>query len=99
VIVDRLIRYGKICLAAAVGLSAVTLGDARPARAQDASMMGCQALWYARNAIYARNGYCFKTQQGISTFGRGCFPPYGQLSGYEAQRVQELQYWERTKGC
>ncbi|SDR33424.1 YARHG domain-containing protein [Rhizobiales bacterium GAS191] len=99
VIVDRLIRSGKICLVAALGLSAATLGEVAPAGAQDAASMGCQELWYARNAIYARNGYCFRTQQAISAFGRGCFPPFGRLFGYEAQRVQELQYWERVKGC
>lgn len=67
--------------------------------AQDAAGMSCRELWYARNAIYARKGYCFKTERGRAAFGPGCFPPYGALSGWERDRVNELQYWEREKGC
>ena len=61
--------------------------------------MSCNELWYARNAIYARNGYCFNTERARAVFGAGCFPPYGQLSGWERNRVNELQMWERRKGC
>jgi hypothetical protein len=32
-------------------------------------------------------------------FGPGCFPPYGRLSGWEKSRVNQLQMWERRKGC
>lgn len=60
---------------------------------------GCYALWYERNEIYARNGYCFRTARARSVFGPGCFPPYGRLSGWEAQRVRELQYEEDMRGC
>jgi hypothetical protein len=70
-----------------------------PAQARDASEMSCGALWHARNAIYARNGYCFNTDRARSVFGDGCFPPYGRLSGWEKSRVDELQMWERRKGC
>jgi hypothetical protein len=59
----------------------------------------CSALWYERNQIYARNGYCFQTARAISVFGRGCFPPYGQLSGYDRSRVNEIQRMERAYGC
>jgi hypothetical protein len=67
--------------------------------AQSAASMSCGELWYARNAIYARNGYCFETPRGRATFGPGCFPPYGQLRGYDRSRVNELQSWERQRGC
>ncbi len=67
--------------------------------AQDAASMSCSDLWYKRSQIYARNGYCFKTPRAQAVFGRGCFPPYGQMSGGEKQRVNELQYWEARKGC
>lgn len=70
-----------------------------PAAAQDAAYMSCDALWYARNEIYARRGYCFQTARAQATFGRGCFPPFGALSGWEKERVDELQMWERRKGC
>ncbi len=70
-----------------------------PAVAQEAAYMSCDALWYARNEIYARRGYCFQTPRAQATFGPGCFPPYGALSGWERDRVNELQMWERRKGC
>jgi len=80
------------------GLTATT-GLVEVAQAQDGAAMTCGQLWYARNAIYARNGYCFKTERGRAVFGPGCFPPYGALSRSEQERVNELQYWEREKGC
>jgi len=69
------------------------------ATAQGPASMSCDDLWYARNAIYARNGYCFKTPRAQAVFGLGCFPPYGQLRGWEKSRVNELQMWESRKGC
>lgn len=70
-----------------------------PARAQEAAYLSCGELWYKRNEIYARNGYCFDTERGRAVFGDGCFPPFGRLTGWERQRVRELQMWERRKGC
>lgn len=70
-----------------------------PAAAQDPSYMSCEELWHARNRIYARNGHCFNTDRGRAVFGAGCFPPYGRLSGGEKSRVNQLQMWERRKGC
>jgi hypothetical protein len=72
---------------------------ALPARSQEAAYMSCEELWFKRNEIYARNGYCFETDRARAVFGDGCFPPYGRLSGWEKRRVQELQRWERRKGC
>jgi len=69
-----------------------------PARAQIGDY-SCEALWHERNSIYARHGYCFKTDRAIAEFGPGCFPPYGRLSGRDADRVNEIQYWERRKDC
>jgi hypothetical protein len=69
------------------------------ARAQDAASMSCEQLWYARNQIYARNGYCFNTDRAREVFGPGCFPPFGRLGGWEKARVEELQMWERRNGC
>jgi hypothetical protein len=61
--------------------------------------LSCDELWYARNKIYARNGYCFNTDRARATFGAGCFAPFGRLSGWEKDRVDELQSWERRRGC
>lgn len=85
-------------LGCAIALSGL-VGGAVGARAQDASQMSCEQLWQERNAIYARNGYCFKTARARAVFGPGCFPPYGELRGWEKQRVNELQTWERRFGC
>ena len=65
----------------------------------DTASMSCDELWYARNKIFAREGYCFNTDRARGVFGRGCFPPYGHLSDSERDRVQQLQMWERRKGC
>lgn len=59
----------------------------------------CEDLWYERNAIYADKGYCFETQRARQTFGRGCFPPYGQLSPHEKRRVERIQRLESRLGC
>lgn len=61
--------------------------------------MSCGELWHARNEIYARNGHCFTTARARSVFGPGCFPPYGRLRGWEKNRANEIQMWERRRGC
>ena len=82
------------------GLAALALfGLPAAASAQNAAYLSCGELWQARNAVYARNGYCFKTERARAVFGRGCFPPYGELSGSEKADVADYQYWERRKGC
>ena len=75
------------------------LVSAAPALAQDASLMSCEELWYARNEIYARNGFCFKTARAQSAFGPACFPPFGKLTTAEKRRVDQLQSWERRRAC
>ncbi|HHK73550.1 MAG TPA: YARHG domain-containing protein [Rhizobiales bacterium] len=61
--------------------------------------MSCNDLWYARNAIYARNGHCFKTRRGRAAFGRGCFAPYGRLGRADQREVNRIQALERRQGC
>jgi YARHG domain len=58
-----------------IGSLFLTLAAAPAAHAQ-LSEYSCDALWHERNTIYARNGYCFKTDRAIEAFGRGCFPPF-----------------------
>lgn len=88
-------RRMPLALLALATFSAVTLTDA----VSSAQAQSCGDLWYRRNAIYARNGFCFRTARAQATFGPGCFPPYGRLSGYEQQEVNALQYQERVRGC
>jgi hypothetical protein len=87
-------------LALAVGAAMVaSLLAPAPVEARDLAGMSCEGLWYARNKIYARNGYCFRTERARAVFGRGCFPPYGRLRGWERERVNRIQMWEGRKGC
>ncbi len=69
------------------------------AQAQSLAGMSCHDLWYERNRIYAARGYCFKTSRAINVFGRGCFAPYGRLSGAEQRRVGAIRGQERYMGC
>jgi YARHG domain len=89
----------RFLAAAAVASGILMTWSLSSARAQDASSMSCGQLWYARNEIYARNGYCFQTARAQATFGKGCFPPYGALHGWEKDRVGELKMWEQRRGC
>ena len=85
---------GKFTVAIAAGLASTIALMPVPVQAQS-----CGQLWYQRNAIYAQAGYCFQTPRARSVFGAGCFPPYGQLSPYQRQRVNEIQAQERYMGC
>ena len=95
-----LIAAGAMMVASPVAdISFGTLSFIQKANAQSARYMSCGELWYARNAIYARQGYCFKTRRARNVFGRRCYPPYGRLSGSQQRRVNNIVYWERRKGC
>jgi hypothetical protein len=87
----------KVAVAAAA--LAALIATSSFAEAANYGAMSCSQLWYARNSIYAQNGYCFKTARARSVFGPGCFPPFGKLSGYEQQEINDIQYWESRKGC
>jgi hypothetical protein len=90
--INKIIILSMICGASGIALPSFSYAD-------DPSEMSCGELWYARNRIYARNGYCFNTPRAKAQFGDGCFPPYGRLHGWEKSYVNTLQMWERRKGC
>jgi len=69
------------------------------ASAQGYQYMSCGELWYERNAIYARQGYCFKTQRARRTFGPRCYAPWGRLTASQQRRVNRIVSWERRYGC
>jgi hypothetical protein len=75
------------------------IGGPLPVKAQDYGGLSCGQLWYERNAIFAKYGHCFKTEQAINAFGRACFPPYGRLPPHAQSTVNEIIAWERRKGC
>jgi hypothetical protein len=59
----------------------------------------CEALWRARNAIFANKGYCFESTEGQAAFGRGCFPPFGKLTAAEEADVQRIRDVEAHQRC
>jgi hypothetical protein len=85
---------------ASTAAAALLLGSlAAPTLAQNGADLSCRELWYARAAIYARNGYCFRTARARAVFGPGCFPPFGTMSAWDGARVQLLDYWWQRKHC
>ena len=103
---DREKRSRPLALATLLGV-VLACGMATGSRAGDPDESGvdyyaqlsCDQLWYERNAIYARHGYCFKKPRAIATFGRGCKPPFGQLPGNLQNVVRDIQAWEKRRGC
>ena len=85
----------KSFLGLAVTVSTIVLGASAPARAES-----CYDLWYARNLIYAENGYCFKTALGKETFaGYDCYTGNPHLSRAERNEVAAIKREERRRGC
>ena len=66
--------FKALSLIGAIGAGSMGVAPT-PAAARDPAYMSCEELWYARNRIYARNGYCFNTARARAVFGAGCFPP------------------------
>lgn len=69
----------------------------------DATVAGlsCDALWVARNEIFDRNGYCFRTSRGRAYFDNSDCRTNSQdiLSPLERRNVEIILAWERRKGC
>jgi len=67
---------------------------------QPALAASCYDLWYERNAIYDRNGYCFSTQLGQETFDNSdCYTDNAELSRREQRQVDRLKNEEDNRGC
>ncbi|WP_319410257.1 YARHG domain-containing protein [uncultured Cohaesibacter sp.] len=90
-----ILAAGILLMAPLLGISAFS----NPAKAQAYRNMTCGELWYARNAIYARQGYCFKTVRARQVFGPRCYEPWGRLTPAQQRRVDQIIYWERYYGC
>jgi len=86
--------------------SASALLDAAFSKAaadDDLGSLSCGDLWHRRNAIFARNGYCFKTDRAIRVFGNeGCrfyVESEVPMSRAEREEVEFIRALERRKGC
>jgi YARHG domain len=65
-----------------------------------ASAESCADLWYQRNQIYADNGYCFKTQLGLDSFGNdGCFTRNPKFTRAEQREIAAIKKEEKRRGC
>lgn len=81
------------------GVAAVVAFAATAGSASAASADVCEALWRARNAIFANKGYCFEGTEARAVFGKGCFPPFGKLTASEEADVQRIKDIEAHQRC
>jgi len=66
----------------------------------DLAGLSCFELWVARNEIYARNGYCFRTRRARRYFGNaGCWTRNPPLNRIERRNVMLIRRIERLRGC
>ncbi|WP_423415708.1 YARHG domain-containing protein [Hyphomicrobium sp. B1] len=91
----RYILGGRGAFATAMAVSLTAFAWIGAAKAADV----CEALWRARNAIFANKGYCFESPEGQAAFGKGCFPPYGKLTRAEEADVQRIKDVEAHQRC
>lgn len=90
-----MIRRTAHLLVATLAVAGTLASTPAPARAAS-----CFDLWYARNAIFAANGYCFSTSLGRRTFGNaGCWTRNPRLTRAEQRRVARIKRQERAQGC
>jgi hypothetical protein len=62
--------------------------------------MSCYDLWHRRNQIFAENGYCFKSQRGIQTFGNsGCYTDAPDPPMYQQREVEAIKAQEARMSC
>jgi len=63
--------------------------------------MTCEQLWIARNEIFDRNGYCFRSERGQAYFDNSDCTSDSQdiLSELEWQNVELIQSVEAQKQC
>ena len=65
--------------------------------------LSCQNLWYVRNSIYDRKGYCFKTQDGKETFDNSdCSVRNAanlHFNANEWNNITNIRAVENSKGC
>ncbi|NSY38259.1 caspase family protein [Leisingera sp. ANG59] len=78
--------------------------DAAASAAAPVAQNQCDALWFQRNSIFARRGYCFQSPRGQAAFSNaGCIPGMRAgdvpLSAAERAEVTRLKAQEQLLGC
>jgi hypothetical protein len=80
---------------AAAALCAI--GMTLPGTAMAAS---CFDLWYARNAIYDENGFCFRTELAMEYFDNAdCWTRNPKFSKTEQKVINAIVAEEKARGC
>jgi hypothetical protein len=83
----------KLIISAALALGLVALPTA-------AMATSCYDLWYARNAIYDENGYCFSSELGRETFDNSdCWTKHPHFSKYEWKTILAIKEEEEERDC
>ncbi len=60
----------------------------------------CLDLWYARNAIYDDNGFCFKTDLALEYFDNSdCWTRNPHFSKSEQKAINAIVAEEKRRGC
>lgn len=73
----------------------------RPLARADVEALTCDELWIARNEIFDRNGYCFRSERGQDYFDNSDCTSDSQdiLSSLEWENVRLIQSVESEKQC
>lgn len=80
-----------------IAATAATLIITLPGTAMAAS---CFDMWYARNAIYDANGYCFKSGLALKYFDNGdCWTTKPKFSKKEWAVIVAIKNEEEARGC
>ncbi len=61
--------------------------------------LDCYGLWHARNEIYARNGYEFRTADAKAEFGSDGWTRNPDLNRWEERNIARIQEYERDYSC
>ncbi len=67
--------------------------------ADDLAGLDCEALWHARNEIYARNGYKFLTAKAQAEFGTEGTTRNPKLNKIEQKNIALIQQFEAEAYC
>ncbi len=65
----------------------------------DLAGLDCDALWHARNEIYARNGYKFLTARAKAEFGADGYTRSPKLNPIEQKNIALIQQFEAESYC
>lgn len=83
-----------------IQLGAVALGAALAFPPNAALADFCEDLWFTRNAVMHRAGYCFASPLGKAVFGnKGCRGKSVALSAERKSTVAKIQSLEKKERC